>query len=184
MNNMRNTDITGFMNPLKMLGDAVRGAVAIKSDFNKHIWIGKRTLNGGNLPIGLTLAPGLDLFHYCVMIRGVVYQVAGVDKNGKAIVEIGTVDTSSFTWYVITNDANIFKSESSIKNYAQTFANKDYNVVAGIPGATYGALFGTMVESYKVHCQTFCRSMIMFACDKSYSIVDAWLKVAVGTFLF
>lgn len=168
-------DVAFWLNPLKKVTAVARTIAAYSSDRRKHVWIGKRTLSSGYVPVGLNIAPGLDLYHYAIMIRGIVYQISGRTASGYCQVDIDDadeVDMDSFDWYVITNDSNIVASEYSLRQYARSFENRKYNVNAHV-----------VSSSQTAHCQTFCHAMLMYACNMTNSGAANLLNITLGNLL-
>jgi hypothetical protein len=65
------------LNPLHMPRNIVNAFRNIDS-VDEGIWIGRRSL--GDQPFALTYSPGADLFHWCMRINAIIYEVGG-EKN-------------------------------------------------------------------------------------------------------
>jgi len=44
-------------------------------DLSSHIWIGKRSIEG--VPVGITIIPGHDGFHWAILVNGYLYHING-----------------------------------------------------------------------------------------------------------
>ena len=73
------------LNPIKCLGNITKAILDIPHNLDEGIWLGKRTLAQGKLPIGISFSPGFSLWHWAVMINGTVYQLCDKDTNENCV---------------------------------------------------------------------------------------------------
>ena len=78
------------LNPIKVASGITRAALNLPHNYNDGIWIGKRSLK--KCKIGLTIKPITDLWHYAIMIRGIVYHVKVSNYMQKKFVTVEVSD--------------------------------------------------------------------------------------------
>src|ERR1700722_10151553 len=54
------------LNPLRSVRNITNGVINAFTNVSEGIWLGKRGLRG--LPIGISLTPGFDIYHWCIQI--------------------------------------------------------------------------------------------------------------------
>ena len=69
-------DLAEEFNPLKKVANLSRSIMSFFRSYNKGVWIGKRTLGSGYIPVGLSFVPKIDLQHWAVTVEGTIYQVS------------------------------------------------------------------------------------------------------------
>lgn len=161
-------------NPLKNASDMIRHIKGATKEYSKGIWLGKRPLD--NQVLALTVCPGIvDLYHYAIMISGLVYHVKSINrtiKKGKEskckfYIEI-TNDSSvvnSFTWYP-TDCANL-KNRSSLKSFSKNYEAYQYRTK-------------TNVNCYQI----FIFDMISYAAGLDRNEAVQYVICVLGTIIF
>lgn len=156
------------LNPLRMPRNLVNGISSATIDLNQGIWIGKRPI--GNQPFGLNIGPGVDGYHYCVQINGVIYQL-GVDKDDDIKIRISSKgekasyyesDCKTYSWFLMQKQVPFFDSDE-FRIYAKSFEGREYQTVFALGG--------------KMNCQSFATRM--FATAANISLEKARSKVAL-----
>ena len=87
------------LNPIKNIGDLTRHIIGATKDYDEGIWLGKRPLAGQHF--GMSIVPGVDLYHYAIMINGWLYHVQSDDQGVTFRVDIECSESMirTFTWY-------------------------------------------------------------------------------------
>merc|ERR1712185_612554 len=111
---------------------------------SSHIWIGRCCLGGGNF-MGLTLSPGVDVYHWAVGIEGYIYEIEVHGKDRWIIKRDDRVESKygkSFEWFRI-NEGRVKRTRTDLCAKADS-----------LKGQHYG--HGLGVNPDKKNCQEFC----------------------------
>jgi hypothetical protein len=68
------------LNPVKIVTYGIRGIVDLFGLKNKGIWIGLRHTCSKWKPFGIQIIPGIDMYHYAVRIRGIIYYITSASE--------------------------------------------------------------------------------------------------------
>ena len=142
-----NFDIAG-LNPLRAISDLKRQIEMADSNFYEGIRFGKRAL--GISPVGLTLGPGADLFHYAIVIDGTLYQVKAKQRKSSFYINIteDEKEIKSFQW-VQAGYLNR-KSKQDLKEFCENYSNsKSYAIIPE--------------NNHETNCQIFVGDLYSFA---------------------
>jgi hypothetical protein len=143
-------DLTNLINPIKWVSEPFRHIVGAIKDYDKNIWIGKRSL--GEWGFGFSLIPGFEAYHYAIMIDGDVYQL---DVNKKdfwleAVISSDRRVINSFQWYPISGRNQ--RNKNQLKEFAMNYGKKFvYRVVP--------------TDKIEANCQTFVKDMFKYAAN-------------------
>ena len=153
------------LNPIKVASGITRAALNMSHSYNHGIWIGKRSLK--KCKIGLTIKPNADLWHYAIMIHGVVYHV----RTGTEYINIETSEDAnlkkSFDWNFVTDD--IIKTNEELSECIENFTCIKYSLRPS-----------TINEG---NCQTFVNYMLSFATGWNNETSKWKLKKHSGTII-
>ncbi len=140
-------DLTNIINPIKWVSEPYRHIVGAFKDYNKNIWMGRRSLNEYGL--GFSLIPGVEAYHYAIMIDGVVYQI-DVTKKTSLRVDISSEKSmiNSFQWYPVSGKN--FRTKKELSDFAAHFEKSFIYKV--IPTGDIDA-----------NCQTFVKDLFKYA---------------------
>ncbi len=111
----------------------------------------------GNSGFAMTLNPIVDVYHYAIMIDGIVYQVQGTKENKKEFwIDISTSPgvKYSFLWYVTAKSkCKNHKSKYELEEYAKEIERcRHYSVIPSD---------GSKTEN----CQSFVLKMLAYAAE-------------------
>lgn len=161
------------LNPLRMPRNIVNGLRNAASNLHEDIWLGKRSL--GDQPFSLTVSPGLDLYHWCIQIDGVIYEVAG-GKNSTAVIQIISEDTdpdlykrycSRFAWTKMPQVSQV--SNSTLRKYAKSFEQEKFMLI---------------VQPDGINCQFFVAHMLAKAADITFQAAKVCILAVIPNILF
>jgi hypothetical protein len=145
------------LNPHHVYRHLTNELLSWNSSLDKNIWIGKRTL--GNQPFGVTFVPGSDIYHWCIQIDGVIYEL--LFQNGRIYIDITSKWEHSkkyeslckrFSWTSIREQSSC-ATEISLRDYAKSFESYQYQ--AAFPSGN------------KINCQDFVGMMLAKAINKT-----------------
>jgi hypothetical protein len=159
-------DLTNLINPIKWISEPFRHIVGAFKDYNKNIWIGKRSL--GEWGIGFSLIPGYEAYHYAIMIDGVVYQIDVSKKDFwlQANISSDKWVIGSFQWYPITGRNH--RSKNQLKEFAINYEKQFvYRVVP--------------TDEIEANCQTFVKDMLKYAANMGNGKALLTSKLDLGT---
>jgi hypothetical protein len=143
-------DLTNLINPIKWVSEPFRHIMGAIKDYDKNIWIGRRSL--GAWGFGFSLIPGVEAYHYAIMIDGLVYQL-DVNKKRfwlKTDISSDKLVINSFQWYPITGRNH--RSQNQLKEFAMNYEKKFvYRVVP--------------TDEIEANCQTFVKDMLKYAAN-------------------
>lgn len=140
-------DLTNIINPIKWISEPYRHIVGAIKDYDKNIWMGRRSLN--EVGLGFSLIPGVEAYHYAIMIDGTVYQI-DVWKKSELKVNISRdksmIDT--FQWYPVSGK-NV-RTKDELKKFTIDFEKRFiYKVVP--------------TGEIEANCQTFVKDLFKYA---------------------
>ncbi|CAF1355701.1 unnamed protein product [Adineta steineri] len=138
------------LNPLRMPRNMINGIINSQYDLAEGIWIGKRSLS--DQPFSLTFVPGSDVYHWCIQIDGIIYELGG----SKQRVEISIISEHNnptkykshckrFSWTKLEPGRSSSVSDETLRDYAKAF--EKYTYLAVLPSGN------------KINCQTFVSDM-------------------------
>ena len=154
------------LNPIRIVTGIPRAIMNATHNYDDGVWIGKRSLK--KCTIGITLSPNVDLWHYAIMIRGIVYHVQGSIELVFIDVDNDSNLKKSFEWTFITHD--IIKTDSEIKKYIENFDYFDYSIVPN--------------KVDDLNCQTFTKNLLSFVTDWDDDYIKSKLRIIMGTIYF
>lgn len=70
-------DLTN-LNPLRIPRNVIHGIASVTYHSTKGVWIGKRPI--GRQLIALNITLGIDAYHWCIQINGIIYQLSEGDN--------------------------------------------------------------------------------------------------------
>ena len=161
------------LNPLRMPRNVANGVVGALSSDDEGIWIGRRSLS--DQPFSLTFSPGADVYHWCVRIDGIIYELGG----RKSDVKISIISESNsprlyeshckrFSWTMIPVESHA--TASALESYAKSFESKTYNALIFVPD--------------RINCQTFVVHMIAKAANLSSKQAQARVLTYIPNIFF
>lgn len=163
------------LNPLRIPRNLGHGIANAINDITKGAWIGKRPI--GKQFLGLNISPGIDGYHWCIQINGIIYQLAA-NRDNEIKIRISSKDEKSqwyeqdckiYSWYLLKTDLPDFDPEV-LKNYAKSF--EDYKFQLLVPtGETF-------------NCQSFTTQMFATAANISIDKARSLILLAIPNFLF
>jgi hypothetical protein len=165
-------DPINMVNPIKWVSEPVRHIIGACKDYDEGIWIGKRSL--GKHGIAFTNGPGIDVYHYAIMIDGTVFHIQGT-KEEKHVFYVEISDhrllKNSFVWYPTSSKkCKNQRGSNELKKYAKELERSNkYSVVP--------------VDDETENCQTFVIEMLRFASKLSPGEAKFHVILAVGTIL-
>ena len=74
------------LNPLTWPRRMINNIDAALHEQNQGIWLGKTSLGGYG--VGMTVAPGFDLFHWAILIDGTLFEIQVDNMKNKGNVEL------------------------------------------------------------------------------------------------
>lgn len=160
------------LNPLRMPRNIINGFRNAANTLNEGIWVGKRGL--GDQLFSLTFSPCFDLYHWCIQIDGVIYEV-DVLKNNLVKINIISKDNqpdsykkycSRFSWTKIPE--KLRNSNSSVQDFAKSFENKRYHLIT---------------QRGAINCQTFVILMLAEAAKLTLLEAQACILVIIPNIL-
>mmetsp|Transcript_29372 Transcript_29372/g.84090 ORF Transcript_29372/g.84090 Transcript_29372/m.84090 type:complete len:190 (-) Transcript_29372:126-695(-) len=167
-----NIDAAAILNPARAVHNVVQMVQSDNSDKTSHAWIGRRCLGDGNC-IGMTLSPGVDLYHWAVAIEGYIYEIEAPRKSRWVIRRDDRVDSGygkSFEWFRI-NGGSIKRSRDQLKQHADSREGQGYG-------------HGLGLDPQHRNCQEFCIMMLAYAMDKSLDEACTMIVAHVGNVLW
>jgi len=159
------------LNPLKNFGDLARHIIGATLDYEKGIWLGKRPLSGQ--PFALSLVPGIDFYHYAIMIDGFVYHVQSDDDGETFRIDVtdSPTEINSFKWFP-TDFMSSVRERCDLELFSRRFeCENDYRA---IPRLT----------QQETNCQFFIRDIFAYAAGIELSEAIGRMTVYCGTLLF
>jgi hypothetical protein len=153
------------LNPLRIPRNIVNSTISLVIDLDENIWLGKRTL--GDQPIGLSFALGSDIYHWCIQIDAVIYEL--LLQDGSIYIDITSKYDhpysyeclcKRFSWTLLRRQSSCV-SGTTLRDYAKSFESYRYRAV--LPSGS------------TVNCQTFVTMMLAKAigktCDQAAAII-------------
>ena len=163
------------LNPLRIPRNLAHGIASVTNDLEKGVWIGKRPI--ARQLVGLNISPGVDGYHWCIQINGIIYQLrANTDCEVTIIIRSKTEhkaqyesDCKVYSWYLLQRDLPDFDPEV-LKAFAKSFEERKFQLILPVGG--------------KLNCQSF--STRMFAAAANISIIKARsiIVLVIPNFLF
>jgi hypothetical protein len=160
-------DVANLM-PQRIYHNLKRSISYLDKDLAKGVWLGKRTLSIS--PFGLSTRPGIDVFHWAVLIDGHLFQVGKNNEDKKKIrIEVtpDELEINTFKWLEIADSISERLTMAKIHEYAVSYERLDYALVP-----TFSPLTVTVDTEKKQNCQFFVGRMINFACNVDISQLD------------
>ncbi|CAF1039501.1 unnamed protein product [Rotaria sordida] len=163
------------LNPLRVPRNLAHGIASATNQLDEGAWIGKRPI--GRQFIGLNISPGIDGLHWCIQIKGVIYQLV-LDKNHDVKVLISSKnernewyerDCKEYSWYLIKKELPYVETEV-LRTYAKSFEAHEYQ-----------ALIAT---GDKINCQSFVTRMFSTAANISIEKARTTILLVVPNILF
>lgn len=161
-----NIDASAVFNPYRAAHNCVQMAQSNHANRSSHIWIGRRCLGDGNF-LGLSLVPGVDVYHWAIGIEGYIYEINVngtrrwiIQRNGRVESEYGT----EFEWFRI-NEGRVQCTREELRAKADSLAGRDYCLTGD-------------------NCQEFCKLMLAHAMNVSKTRACWMLDFHVGTYFF
>ena len=168
------------LNPIRSVTNMVRDTVASFGNKEEGIWIGKKGLR--NKPFGLTLSPGIDMYHWAIMIRGTVYQLRrNLQEHNKTNVGISTDERlkNSYHWFMYRkSNLSIKRTDEELQEFIKSFEKNYFSSFAVFENPLLSK------ENEKVNCQYLANRFIVYATGLDFYTVQAELIVIMGTILF
>ena len=167
-----NVDLLAQINPVKNITNVLRNVVNAFGSEDEGVWVGYRPIAWNKNPYGIAISPGIDVHHYAVMIRGIVYQISAASKDSYIQVDIygrESTEKDTFTWTSIcqSNDS-IAETDQEIMNYAKHRS--------GFNGSKY--------HLTKKNCQDFVKAMLCFTLGYTDDLCEYKLLLCLGNILF
>jgi len=167
-----NIDVMAVINPARAVHNTVQMVQSSVADKSSHVWVGRRALGGqGKNVVGLSLSPGIDVYHWAIAIEGFIYE-AQANKGFWVISRDNEVESKfgkSFEWFRI-NEGGVLASRGKLASYADAQE-----------GTAYG--HGLGLSGHK-NCQEFCVGMLARALGVSLDRATVMVAVHVGTALW
>ena len=163
------------LNPLRIPKNLAHGIANATNDLNKGVWIGKRPI--ANQPFGLNISPGVDGYHWCIQVNGVIYQL-GVNKDQQIKIRVSSKsektefyerDCKLYSWYLLQKDLPDFDPEV-LRIYAKSFEERDYRLFVPTGG--------------KMNCQSFTTQIFATAANISIEKARSLILLVIPNFLF
>ena len=154
------------LNPIRIVNEIFRATQNTAHNYDEGVWIGKRSL--GKHKIGLTIKPHTDLWHYAIMIRGIVYHVHGATEFVKIQESEDKNLKKGFEWTFIADSNHILKSNDEIKNEIKVFEFHRYDYLP--------------TWEDEANCQTFVSHLLSFVTGWEVEFRETKLKKKLGTF--
>ena len=153
------------LNPIRVASELTRAVFNTAHEYDKGVWIGKCSIL--KCKIGLTIKPNTDLWHYAIMIKGLIFHVPGVNE----FIRIEESDDlnlkKSFEWRFFTN--KIIKTEDEIKRTTRNFESFKYKIIPKWQD--------------EANSQTFVTFMLSFVTGWDHKYCDSKLNKILGTFI-
>ncbi|CAF1544736.1 unnamed protein product [Rotaria sp. Silwood1] len=162
------------LNPLRMPRNLVNSLVNSTCNLDKGIWIGRRSL--GNQPYSLTFSPGSDVYHWCIQIDGIIYELDKL-KNQIVINIISEENNPTtyqsycrrFSWTMLTREPSSV-SKSTLQDYAESFKQYNYQLI--------------LSSNNTVNCQFFVKYMFAKATNISTERAAGIIYTIIPNILF
>ncbi|UJR10991.1 hypothetical protein I4U23_015175 [Adineta vaga] len=163
------------LNPLRIPKNLVHGIQNATHSLEEGAWIGRRALF--NQPLALNISPGIDGFHWCIQINGIIYQL-GVDKDHNIKIRISSKteknafyerDCKEYTWFLIQKELPDFDAEQ-LRIYAKSFEDREYRLFIAVGG--------------KMNCQSFVTRMFATAANISVEKARSKILLVIPNLLF
>ncbi|CAF0832481.1 unnamed protein product [Adineta ricciae] len=163
------------LNPLRIPKKLVHGIQNATHNLEEGAWIGRRALF--KQPLALNITPGMDGFHWCIQINGVIYQL-GVDKDRDIKIHISSRtektayyerDCKEYSWYLIQNELPAFDADE-LRAYAKSFEDLEYRMFLALGN--------------KMNCQSFVTRMFAIAAKISIEKARSTILLVIPNLLF
>lgn len=163
------------LNPLRIPKNLAHGIAGATNDLDKGAWIGKRPI--GKQLVGLNISPGVDGYHWCIQINGVIYQL-GVNKDNEIRIRISSKsersswykdDCKIYSWYLLKKDLPDFDPEV-LKDFAKSFEDREFRLFIPTGG--------------KMNCQSFTTQIFATAANISIDKARSLILLVIPNFLF
>ena len=163
------------LNPLRIPRNLVHGIASVTNDLDKGVWIGKRPI--AKQLIGLNISPGVDGYHWCIQINGVIYQLSA-NKDYVVQVRIHSKtekkslyesDCKVYSWYLLQSELPNFNPEV-LRDYAKSFEERKFQLFIPLGG--------------KMNCQSFTTQIFATAANISIEKARSIILLVIPNFLF
>ena len=163
------------LNPLRIPKKLVHGIQNATHNLEEGVWIGRRALF--KQPLALNITPGIDGFHWCIQINGVIYQL-GVNKDRDIKIHISSKtekaehyerDCKEYSWYLIQKALPDFEP-GELRAYAKSFEELEYRMFLALGD--------------KMNCQSFVTRMYAITANISIDEARSTILLVVPNLLF